>query len=70
MLTLTQLRALVLDEADRLLGEGFEAQVRLILAQAPALGIFLGLRSVEIVLKLEWALDGDMFRPLVTALRS
>ena len=44
MLTLTQLRALVLDEADRLLGEGFEAQVRLILAQAPALGIFLGLR--------------------------
>ena len=40
MLTLTQLRALVVDEADRLLGEGFEAQVRLILAQAPALGIF------------------------------
>ncbi|CAL1141209.1 unnamed protein product [Cladocopium goreaui] len=34
VLTLTQLRALVLDEADRLLGEGFEAQVRLILAQA------------------------------------
>ena len=33
MLTLSSLRVLVLDEADRLLGEGFEVQLRQILGQ-------------------------------------
>ena len=33
MLILSSLRVLVLDEADRLLGEGFEVQLRQILAQ-------------------------------------